>query len=496
MRGRPAMSGPYIPLPSSVQLPRMTSALWIAFVTVIAIAIGIGSVAAPLFVSVAAGGCVLVAVLWGRPRVALTAWILSIAMLPCWIGVSMAVYVLPIQSIIAFVAIIVTIGKWWYKPTKWDVYFGIFLLVTLVAVLFCGSSRGNWATLVFEWGLSFLLARILISGAGTGFAINTVAVIFSLVGGFALLELLLTWHLFDGWPKMNNFQYLVWGNFVQTRDGSDRSFWAFGHPIALGGALALSIPFVWRSTYARTIRAVMLALVFSGILASASRGALITGIFTLTLCGISAVRTSAARAASFVLASSVAVFIQPFLRTFAAGETTEERVSSNYRSHIYAMYIHHIPLFGKSAMVMSPGVINGAPPLPGHPARSSIDSTLLSLGLEFGWIVVAMLIIPLTVSVLRIITGRASIAELSVVGQVPLLAFVALITQWESFVFFVFGFALQMAIEAKARDPAQVSSAAPALAISNGSAAEERMRTQSAAGGGLSSRINGREDLL
>jgi hypothetical protein len=496
MSGRPGMSGPYIPLPSSVQLPRMTSALWIAFVTVIAIALGIGSVAAPVLVTVAAGGCVLVAVLWGRPRVAMTAWILSIAMLPCWIGMSMAVYVLPIQSIIAFIAIIVTKGKWSYKPTKWDVYSGIFLLVTLVAVLFCGSSRGAWATLVFEWGLSFLFARVLISGAGTGFAINTMAVIFSLVGGFALLELLLTWHLFAAWPKMNNFQYLVWGNFVQTRDGADRSFWAFGHPIALGGALALSIPFVWRSTYARTVRAVMLALVFSGILASASRGALITGVFALTLCGISAVRTSTARAASFVLASSVAVIIQPVLRTFAAGQTTEERVSSNYRSHIYAMYTGQISLFGKSPMVLAPGLVNGAPPVPGHPARSSIDSTVLGLGLQFGWIAVAMLIIPLIVSVFRIITGRASIAELSIVGQVPLLAFVALITQWQSLVFFVFGFALQMAIETKARDAAQASSAARESAISTGSATEGRLRTLSAAGAGVSLRINGREDLL
>jgi len=494
---RPAMSGPYIRVPSSVQLPRMTSALWIAFVTVIAIAIGVGSVAAPLLVSVAAGGCVLVAVLWGRPRVALTAWILSIAMLPCWVGVSLAVYVLTIHAFIAFIAIIVTIGKWWYKPTKWDVYFGMFLLVSLVAVLFCGSSRGAWAAFVFEWGVSFLVARVLISGAGTTFAINTAAVIFSLVGGLALLELLLTWHPFAAWPKMNNLEYLVWGNFIQTRDGSDRSFWAFGHPIALGGALALSIPFVWRSTYARTARAVMLAVVFSGILASASRGALITGIFTLTLCGISAVRTSAARAASLVLASSIAVFIQPFLRTFAAGETTEERISSNYRSQIYAMYTHEIPLFGKSALVTSPGVVSGAaPPDPGHIARSSIDSALLGLGLDFGWIVVAMLIIPLIVSALRIITGRASIAELSVVGQVPLLAFVAFITQWQSFIFFVVGFAVQMAIEEKARDSAQVSSAARALAISNGSATEGRLHTPYAAGAGVSLRINGREDLL
>ena len=491
------MSGPYIPLPSSVQLPRMTSALWIAFVTVIAIAIGVGSVAAPLFVSVAAGGCVLVAVLWGRPRVALTAWILSIAMLPCWIGVSLAVYVVPIHSFIAFIAIIVTIGKWWYKPTKWDVYFGMFLLISLVAVVFGGSSRGLWAALVFECGLSFLVARVLISGAGTAFAINTVAVIFSLVGGFALLELLLAWHPFVGWPKMNNLQYLIWANFIQTREGSDRSAWAFGHPIALGGALALSIPFVLRSTYARTVKAVMLVFVFSGILASASRAALTTALFTLALCGISAVRTSAARAATFVLASSVAVFVLPYLRIFAAGETTEERVSANYRSHIYAMYLHEIPLFGKSAMVLAPGVISGAAePEAGHPRRSSIDSTLLGLGLNFGWIVVAMLIIPLTLSVLRIITGRASIAEISVVGQVPLLAFAPLVTQWESFFFFVFGFALQMAIEAKARDPAQVSSAARALAISNGSATEGRMRTQSAAGGGLSSRIHRREDLL
>src|ERR1700758_1737375 len=108
------MIAPTIPLPS--RLPRMTSALWVAFVTVTAIAIGVGSAAAPLFVSLAAGGCVVVAVLWGRPRVALTAWILSITMVPNWIGATLATYV-PISSVIAVIVLIVTIGKWRYKPT-------------------------------------------------------------------------------------------------------------------------------------------------------------------------------------------------------------------------------------------------------------------------------------------------------------------------------------------------------------------------------------------
>lgn len=478
------MNGPYIALPSSIQLPRLTSALWVVSVTVIAIVIGVGSVAAPLLVTLAAGGCVLVAVLWGRPRVALTAWLLSIAMVPNWIGTSLVAYV-PIHSFIAFVAIIVTIGKWRYKPTKWDLYFGMFLLVSLAAVVLGGSSRGIWAEFFFQWGFSFLLARILISGTGNAFAINIVAVILSVVGGLATVELLLAWHPFVGW-RMDNFQYAAWGA-IQTREGRDRSAWSFGHPLALGGALALSIPFVLRSTHAATIRAVMLVLVFAGILASASRGALIAGLFTVVLCGISAVRTSGARSAAFALASFVAIGIMPYVQVFAAGATTEERDSANFRNHIYSTLTQDILLFGRSPIFSSAGSgyrINGL---------DSVDSAFLYLGLSFGWIVLAMLLIPLAMSILRIISGRASTAEISLVGQVPLLATVALITQWQGFLFFVVGFALRTAIEAKAHDPAQVSPAAPAAAISNGSDAE--LPTLAAAGGGLSSRINGREDL-
>jgi hypothetical protein len=479
------MIAPTIPLPS--RLPRMTSALWVAFVTVTAIAIGVGSAAAPLFVSLAAGGCVVVAVLWGRPRVALTAWILSITMVPNWIGATLATYV-PISSVIAVIVLIVTIGKWRYKPTKWDLYFGMFLLVSLVAVVLGGSSQGLWAEFVVSWGLSFLVARVLISGTGTTFAINTVAVIFALVGGLALLELLLVWHPFIGWI-MNNSEYERWGN-IQTREGADRSVWAFGHPIALGAALALSIPFVLRSTYARTVRALMLVFVFSGILATASRGPLLAGLFTLALCGISAVRNSAARAATIVLAYLVVLFVMPYVQTFAAGKTTEERDSAQFRTRIYATLPQEIPLFGRSRIVSltDEGVrINGL---------ESVDSTLLAFGLNFGWILLVMLIIPLAFCALRIITGRASIAEIAVVGQIPLLWAVAMITQWKSFLFFVIGFALVMAIEAKARDPAQVSPVARALAISNGSATEGHWRTRSAASGSLSSRINRREDLL
>jgi hypothetical protein len=413
--------------------------LLFAVVTLVAIGVGAASATAPVVVSGAVAAAVLVVVLWQRPRAALVVWLLSLVMMPIWVGVSWFAYV-PIQSLIAVGAIIAIAGSVGFDPTKFDIYFGVFLLLALAAVLLAGSNQGIWMEFALQWGLSYLVARVIVPATGITFAVNAIAVIFALVGGLALIELLFTWHPYVG-LKVDSQQYQTWAE-IQTREGLDRSEWAFGHSIALGGSLALSIPFIVGSTFGRSAKALMLGVALAGVVTSASRAALVAALVTLTLCYLAYLTKQWVRVAIAVIAGGVATLIPERLSTFALGVTSEEQQSATYRAELYRTLVPQLPPFGKSEIVTftSAGTRIGR--------FESTDSSFLYLGLNFGWIIVAMLLIPLLFIAFRLIAGTASIAEVGLFGQLPLLTTVALVTQYQSFLFFVAGFAAQMAVTA------------------------------------------------
>src|SRR5215207_2694756 len=100
--------------------------------------------------------------------VALVAWLLSVVMLPTWIGASMFAY-FPIQSLIAIAAIIAIAGSVGFRPNGLDLYFGVFLVIALAAVLLAGSNQAIWAEFAVQWGLSYLVARVVVSATGIPF---------------------------------------------------------------------------------------------------------------------------------------------------------------------------------------------------------------------------------------------------------------------------------------------------------------------------------------
>jgi hypothetical protein len=220
----------------------------------------------------------------------------------------------------------------------------------------------------------------------------------------------------------------------------DRSEWAFGHSLALGGSLALAIPFILGSTFGRSTKAVMLALTLAGIVATLSRASLIASIVTLLLCSIAYFAKPTVRITMAVITCAAVALIPERLNTFALGVTSEEQQSTAYRSYLYQTVPSELPRFGKSDLLTftSSGVQFGRFP--------SIDSAFLWIAVNFGWIILAILLIPLAFMAVRLIAGTASIAEVALLGQLPMLATTALITQWQGFLFFVAGFAVQMAV--------------------------------------------------
>jgi hypothetical protein len=387
---------------------------------------------------VAVGGGLILATCWGRPRLALVVWLLSVTMVPIWISIHFLANV-PFHCVVAIMAAAATITRTRITVTVFDAYLGLFLAVSLAAVLLAGSSDALWAQMLVRWGIPFLAARILVSATGIRFATDVIAFLFAIIGVLAVLEFLLLWHPFVGW----NFATQEFGTWhrIQTRGGGDRSEWAFGHSIALGGSLALSIPFIVGSSFSRILKATFLISITAGIVVTASRSSLIAAALTAGICLLYVGKKRSARAAAVAITLMAAVFVTPIFapvfRAWVMGDSGEEHVSASYRDSLYSTYLRAIEWFGTTSAFS------------GGSAVRSIDSAVLRIGLEFGWIVLVMALLPVALSAMRVITGRASLAEIAIVGQIPLFATVALITQYESLIFIVAGLAVQTTITAR-----------------------------------------------
>ena len=196
----------------------------------------------------------------------------------------------------------------------------------------------------------------------------------------------------------------------------------------------MSIPFIFSSSYKTMLKLVLLVLVAGGILASASRGAVLAAGLTGALFALHLMKTYAARTLVIALTSLFALASVSIVGALVEGwalRTAEMQSSVNYRINMYSIYWQEVQLFGPSPVVGLTG---------------STDSAVLAIGLKFGGITAVIFLLPILVSAVRIVIGSASVAEIALVGQLPLLASVALITQYELVFFFIVGIAAQIAI--------------------------------------------------
>ncbi|MCV7151159.1 hypothetical protein [Mycolicibacterium pyrenivorans] len=379
---------------------------------------------------------VLLLVIWGRPRLAFVAWVLSLVTVPVWISVDVSA-TLPAHSVVGLLAIAATISKTPARFNRFDYYFAIFLAISLLAVLLAGSIWASWAQIFIRWGIAYAAARVLVSATGTRFAVNVIAVLFGIIGGVAVLEFVLQWHPFVGW-ETGTVESNIWHK-IQTRGGTDRSEWAFGHSIALGASLAMSIPFILRSSLNALNRWMLLILVGAGIATTGSRGALVAAGVTAALSLVYFAKQRALRTAALTFsipaALSAAIILGPLLARWARGGSSEEQASADYRNYLYTTYVPKFEWFGKY------------PDFDITRANLSIDSEIVILGLSFGWLVLVIALIPICVSTARVLIGRATAAEIAIIGQAPVLATVAFITQYESVFFLMAAMAVQFVLE-------------------------------------------------
>lgn len=376
---------------------------------------------------------VLFAAFSGRPRLAFIVWIISLTMIPIWISVDVVVTV-PVHCIVAIIALLANFSGSQPQLNPFDLYVATLVLLTLLAVALGDANPAYCAQIIVRWCIPYIAVRVLVTGVGTRFAGNVIAVTLALVGFLALLEFLTDIHPFTSWVS-NAQEFDTWHE-IQSRGGSNRSEWAFGHSIALGGALSLAIPFIAKSSYRTWVKAAMLLCVSAGVLVTGSRAALLAALLTASICLLYSIRLPIARAFSLAFVALVSFIVGPVfgdrIGAWARGTSIEAAQSAGHRERLYSLLLDRIEWFGRS-----PGAAHGVGD------QASTDSAILVVGVAFGWVVLALVLFPLLVSTIRVFTSRASAAEIALVGQWPLFATVALITQYESLVFVVVGLAVQ-----------------------------------------------------
>jgi hypothetical protein len=425
--------------PSSVNVRQARSstiliaAAWVVMTGLIMVFVQSGLVLGLLGI---VGAAVIFLIFAGRPRVALIAWMASLTMLPIWIGIP-ALYSIEISTVVALIASAATLTSTPIKLSKVDIYLAFIFVASLLLVTVSTTSLVSFRQIVYRWFIPIVTVRILASAVGLKYVINTLAVFFGVVGGLATIELLLKWHPFQYWNFGLPLEYETWAG-IQVRDGRDRSEWAFGHSIALGGALVAAVPFILYSSFGRRTKMMLIAMVCFGVWATGSRGAMIAGALTAALCAVYSLGSSVFMRSSAIAGALLCVMVAPRVASgnwgsLARGQSGEEANSYDYRGQLYSLYLDNVDWFGKSTTF-----------LPSRKAYASIDSAFLYIGLRFGWVFLIIMAIPIIAMLFRLAVGRCTIAELALMGQIPLYFAVALITQYETVLFVVVGIAIQM----------------------------------------------------
>src|SRR5690606_19204510 len=151
------------------------------------------------------------------------------------------------------------------------------------------------------------------------------------------------WHPFISLNTGNSL-YELWAP-IQERGGQSRSEWAFGHSIALGGALALAVPFAVSSKWHSGWKVASLTLLGVATMLTFSRSALAAFGIALTLSILFLASTTWKQKLIFLAASALgaALGLPWMLRVF--DEAGSEAINSaTYRDGLLSLIRHMQPL--------------------------------------------------------------------------------------------------------------------------------------------------------
>ncbi|WP_375426336.1 hypothetical protein [uncultured Friedmanniella sp.] len=385
------------------------------------------------------------------PKAAIVVWLFVICFIPIWIGQTITVYfpAFAIVGLLAAASFVPTTNRF-----RWSVADAVVLAVA-VTVLAEYALKLTTRTATFDlfviWSGAFLLGRVVTSVLDARWIYGAVAVFFSIAAVLALAEFVTGLNVFITYLGNGTALFDQWRT-QQPRGGILRAEGAFGHSIALGSSLAIAATLTLGSRFRPWIKTAMLVVLLGGAVVTFSRTGMITAALGVVVACLF-VRNPLSRRyriGLLILAMVSAGVVFVSIRDVFLASGNEAEGSALYRSELLQL-VGYIQPFGLAANFT---VSTTSQTSIGE--FGSVDNALLLFALTYGWVPTALLALLFAGAVAALFRGRATLAVVAVIAQLPALVTVALITQYAAVFWFAVGLAISTQVIAnQTRAPRQ-----------------------------------------
>lgn len=389
-----------------------------------------------------------------RPRLGMAAWLVVIAFVPVWMGVTIKLYVMPV-TIVGVVALLAAAAHFVdrSRPVRLgfsDLVVAALMMSCLVPIVTGGSTRTTVFVVLSNWLIPFLVGRLFPEIVGIDWVYTAVAVVFTAVALGLVIEFLTNYNLFVALLPRTNPLYTAWGT-VRVRGDHPRAEWAFGDSIAAGSSVALAMPLTIATKLPGWSRMLMVLIMGGGVVVTLSRVSMIgAALGVIVMAVLMRDLGPKIRAAVLIGVGVLVVALGPFVSSTLSAAGSEAANSASYRGWLMSLIPHIAPLG------FSPIGVRGADGTLYFGNFQSIDSELIYVGLLYGWFALVIGVIALLIVVGSVLAKRATPPTIALAAQIPTLTTVAFITQYTDFFWFCVGLAActQAVLHAESQRPA------------------------------------------
>jgi hypothetical protein len=374
-----------------------------------------------------------------HPRLALVIWLGVMTCVPVWLSVSFITTWTPL-SLAAILVLPATVRAAQRRGGlgRVEILLVVFVVLATVSFALMDTPQFAYATVFVQWLPAYFVGRYLAPECGRDWTVKMLATAGAVAAAWSILEFVSGVHLFEALVDST----ASW-HTIQVRGPFARSEGAFGHSIAFGAFIALGIPFILSAKWTTRRRLLLLGVALAGVILTFSRGAiigavvaLVAGIFALPELDIS----RKLRRGLIVLVVLLSATLLPFVLSLFAGVSADLDPSTAYRANLVSYIFADMQPFGPALNMEQ--ARNGRYVYHGF---GSIDNAYILAVLQYGWLPLLALLIPLVAAVLAVFRRRSvNAAQVAMVGQVWIMGTVALITQYGMAVWFVAGLAVAL----------------------------------------------------
>lgn len=382
----------------------------------------------------------VVLVLRMMPRAAFAVWACVLFFVPLWVGVNISFYWAAITLLTALLIVV----NWSIVPLRAaDAWVAVFILVIVGLYAFGSVDLASLVAALLEWVIPYIWGRVVLARVGTAWVTSTIAVVAVIAAALAVVEFFTSFNPFVLIPG-SGVVYDTWSP-LQERGGVLRAEGAFGHSIALGAALAMSSAFVVATRWRLLPKISGVVIIAVATVLTFSRVGLLTLVLTLVLSTFLIVGVSTRFRVTVAVAGAIGTAIViPIIDTVFGAAGEEAGGSADYRTDLLVL-LEQVQVFGNPGDWHS--LVSGDYYL-GYFARS-VDNALVLTLLRYGYVPTFLIMAAVVCAAwMALRRSTRSPAALAVVGQLPSLVVVALITQYSMFLWFCVGLAITWARDA------------------------------------------------